>query len=114
MLAELAESIFLKFISCFSILLLGYWRKPNLSQHYFYYYWIYNQDLSKIVHVYIVYDLDVWRKNSSNNLELKNCSFGTNNIVKISDQGNWLYIGYEITFYSASSWSLNNDFLEML
>ena len=60
--------------------------------------------MSKIVYVYIVYDLDVWRKIL---VTISNCLFGTNDIVKISDKGKWLYTGYEITFYSVSSWSLN-------
>ena len=33
------------------------------------------QDLRKIVNVYIIYDLYAWQRNPNNNFELKNCLF---------------------------------------
>ena len=36
----------------------------------------------KIVNVYIVYDLDAWSRNPTNNLKFKNCLFGATSIVK--------------------------------
>ena len=34
-----------------------------------------NNYLTKIVNVYIVYDLDAWPRNSTNNSKSKNCLF---------------------------------------
>ena len=39
----------------------------------------------KIVNVYIVYDLDAWSRNPTNNLKFKNCLFGATSIVKSFD-----------------------------
>ena len=41
-----------------------------------------NNYLTKIVNVYIVYDLDVWPRNPTNNFKIKNFLFGATNIVK--------------------------------
>ena len=65
--------------------------------------------ISKIVNVYIVYDLDVWPRNLTNNFRFKNCLFGAINIVKTSDKEKYVYSGYVITFDSAGSWSFDND-----
>ena len=65
--------------------------------------------MSKIVNVYIVYDLDAWPRNSTNNFKFKNCSFGATSIVKNSDKQKYVYSDYGITFDSASFWSFNND-----
>ena len=69
-----------------------------------------NDHLSKFVNVYIVYDLDAWPRNATNDFEFKNCLFGATNIVKNSDKEKYVYSGYGITFYSAGSWSFCNDF----
>ena len=53
-----------------------------------------NNYLSKIVNVYIVYDLDAWPKNPTNNFKLKNCLFGETNIVQNSDKEKWVHSGY--------------------
>ena len=50
--------------------------------------------MSKIVNVYIVYDLDAWPKNPTNNFKLKNCLFGETNMVKNSDKEKWVHSGY--------------------
>ena len=42
-----------------------------------------NNYLTKIVNVYIVYDLNAWPKIPLRNVTLKNCLFGATNIVKI-------------------------------
>ena len=42
-----------------------------------------NNYLSKIVTVYIFYDLDMWPRNPINNFKFKNCLFGATSIVKI-------------------------------
>ena len=45
-----------------------------------------NDHLSKFVNVYVVYDLDAWPRNPTNDFEFKNCLFGATNIVKNSDK----------------------------
>ena len=70
-----------------------------------------NNYLTKIVNVYIVYDLDTWTKNPTNNSKFKNCLFGASNIVKNNDKEKYVYSGYGITFVSAGSWSFDNEFV---
>ena len=67
-----------------------------------------NNYLTKIVNVYIVYDLDAWLRNPTNNFKFKNCLFGATNIVKNSDKEKYVYSGYGITFDSGGSWSFDN------
>ena len=69
-----------------------------------------NNYLTKIVNVYIVYDLDAWLRNPTKNFKFKNCLFGATNIVKNSDKEKCVYSGYGITFDSAGSWNFGNDF----
>ena len=69
-----------------------------------------NKYLSKIVNVYIVYDLDAWPRNPINNFKFKNCLSGAANIVKNSDKEKYLYSGYGLSFDSAGSWSFGNEF----
>ena len=45
-----------------------------------------NNYLTKILNVYIVYDLDAWQKDPTDNFKYKNCLFGEANIVKNSDK----------------------------
>ena len=45
-----------------------------------------NNYASKIVNAYIVYDLDAWLKNSTNNFKFKNCLFGATTVVKNRDK----------------------------
>ena len=45
-----------------------------------------NNYLTKIVNVYIVYDLDAWPRNPTNNSKFKNCLFGATDVVKSSDK----------------------------
>ena len=59
-----------------------------------------NNYLTKIVNVYIVYDLVAWPRNLTNNFKFKNCLFGATNIVKNSDREKYVYIGYGIIFNS--------------
>ena len=66
--------------------------------------------MTKIVNVYIVYDLDAWPRNPTNNFKFKNCLFGATNTVKNSDKEKHVYSGYGITFDSGGSWSFDNDF----
>ena len=54
--------------------------------------------MSKIVNVYIVYDLDA---NLTNNFKLNNYLFGATSMVKNKDMD--IYSCYKITFDSADS-----------
>ena len=64
---------------------------------------------TKIVNVYIVYDLDAWPRHPTNNFKFKNFLFGATDIVKNSDKEQHVYNGYGKTFDSAGSWSFDND-----
>ena len=66
--------------------------------------------LSKIVNVYIVYDLDAWPRNSTNDFKFKNCLFGATNAVKNSDKEKYVCSRYGIIFDFAGSWTFGNDF----
>ena len=68
-----------------------------------------NNNCTKIVNFHIVYDLDVWPKNTTNNFKFKNCLFGATNIVENSDKEKYVYRVHGITFDSAGSWSFDND-----
>ena len=65
--------------------------------------------MSKFVNVYIVYDLDSWPRNPTNNFKFKNSLFGESSVVKNSDKEKYMYSGYGITFDSTGSWSFSND-----
>ena len=69
-----------------------------------------NNHISKIVNVYVVYDLDSWLRNPTNNFKFKICLFGANNIVRNSDKEKYVYSSYEITINSAVSKSFDNSF----
>ena len=56
---------------------------------------------TKIVTAYIVYDLDNWPKNQTNNFRFKNSSFRATSVVKNSDKEKYVYSGNRITFDSA-------------
>ena len=68
-----------------------------------------NTYLTKIVNIYIVYELYDWPKNLTNNFKFKNCLFGATDIVKNSDKEKYVYSGYGITFNSTDWWSFHND-----
>ena len=57
-----------------------------------------NNYLTKIVNVYIVYDLKALPKIRLRNHALKDYLFGTTNIAKNSDKEKYVYSGYEIAF----------------
>ena len=57
-----------------------------------------NGYLSKIVNVYIVCDLDAWKRNPTRSFKFKNCSFGATSIAKNSDKEKYVYSGSRITF----------------
>ena len=64
---------------------------------------------TKIVNVYIVYDLSAWPKDPTNNSKFKNCLLGATKIVNNSDTEKYLYSRYGITFDIAGFWSFDND-----
>ena len=66
--------------------------------------------LTKIINVYIVYELNTWPKNPTYNFKFKNCLFGAHNVVKNSDKEKYVYSRYGITFDSGGSWIFDNDF----
>ena len=68
-----------------------------------------NNYLTKIVNLYIVYDLDTWPRNPANNFRLKNGLFGATNMVENSDKEKYIYSGYGITLDSAGSWNFYNN-----
>ena len=69
-----------------------------------------NNYLTKIVNVYIVFDLDAWSRIPNNNFKFNNCLFEATNIVKNSDEEKYVYSAYGITFDSGGSWNFDNDF----
>ena len=50
-----------------------------------------NNYLTKIVNVYIAYDLGAWPENPTNNFKFKSCLFGATNVVKNSDKEKYVY-----------------------
>ena len=69
-----------------------------------------NDYLTKIVNVYIVYDLDACPRNLTNHFKFKNFLFRATSIVKNSDKEKYVYSGYRITFDNPGSRSLDIDF----
>ena len=45
-----------------------------------------NNYVSKIINVYIVFDLDAWPRNPTNDFKFKKCLFGATTVVKNSDK----------------------------
>ena len=54
-----------------------------------------NNYTTRIVNVYIVYFLDAWPRNPTNNFKFKNCLFDTTNIVKSSDKKSMCIVSME-------------------
>ena len=63
---------------------------------------------TKIVNLYIFYELFAWPKNPTNSFKFKNCLFGATNVVKNSDKEKYVYSWYGITFDGGGSWSFDN------
>ena len=68
-----------------------------------------NNCLRKIVNVYIVYDLDAWPRNPTNNFKFKNYLFGVTSIVRNSNKEKYVCSAYGIRFDIAGSWSFDID-----
>ena len=65
-----------------------------------------NNYLTKIVNIYIFYDLDAWPKIPLINFTIKSCLFGEISIIENSHKEKWVYSGYGIAF----EWSFGNDY----
>ena len=65
---------------------------------------------SKIVSVYIVYNLDARPKNPTNNFKFKNCQFAATNTVKNNNKEKRIHSGYGTTFDNEDSWNFDDDF----
>ena len=59
-----------------------------------------NNYASKLVHVYVVCDLDAWPKNPNNIFKFKKSLFGATSVVKDINKGKHVSSGYGITFDS--------------
>ena len=68
-----------------------------------------NNYLTKVVIVYIVYDLDNWLKILYRTFTLKNCLFGATTIVKNNNKEKWEYNGCGIAFDGKGEWSFGDD-----
>ena len=69
-----------------------------------------NNYATKIVNAYIIYDVDAWPRNPTNNFKFKNCVFGAASIVKNINKEKWVYSGYGIAFDGAGLWNCGNNF----
>ena len=67
-----------------------------------------NNYTSKIINVYIVYDIGTWPKNPLNNFTLKNCLLGATNRVKNNNKEKCVYSGYGISFDGTGERSSHN------
>ena len=68
-----------------------------------------NNYFTKIVNVYIVYDLDAWPKIPLRIFTIKNRFFCATSIVQNSDKEKYVYIGYGIAFDRKGEQSFDND-----
>ena len=69
-----------------------------------------NNYTTKIVNVYIVYDLDNWPKSPLRNFTIKNCLFGATISVKHNDKEKYGYSGCGIAFDGKGYWNFNDDY----
>ena len=70
-----------------------------------------NNYLTKIVYVYIVYDLDAWPRNQSNNFKYENCLFGATDIIQKSNKEKWVCSAYGIALDGAGSLNFGNKYV---
>ena len=60
----------------------------------------------------IVYGLDAWPRNPTNNIRFKNYLFRATSVVSDSDKEKYVYSSYGIRFDSVGCWSFVNDFVK--
>ena len=69
-----------------------------------------NNYTTKIVNAYIVYELDTWPRNPTNNFKFENFLSDATSIVKNRDKEKWEYSDYGIKFDGEGSGNFGNDF----
>ena len=62
-----------------------------------------------ILNSYIVYNLNNWPRDSSNNFPLKNCLSGTVKLLRNAIKSKFTYNGQGITFDGEGFWCFDND-----
>ena len=62
-----------------------------------------------VLKFYIVYELNTWSRNPTNNFTLKNCFLSTFKLTRNADKSKFTYDGRVITFDGESFWSFEND-----
>ena len=62
-----------------------------------------------ILDLYIVYELNTWPRNPTNNVALKNCLFGTVKLTRNADESKFCYNGWRIAFEGKQCWSFHDD-----
>ena len=67
-----------------------------------------NNYITKFANPHIIYDLDPWPRNPTNNFKLKKCLSGATNILKNNNKEKWMYRSYGIVFDGAGSWNFGN------
>ena len=73
-----------------------------------------NNYASKIVNVYIVYDLDAWPRNSTNNFKFKNCFLRLTSVIKIVIKKSMYIVATEQYLIVQVHWVLIMTLLETL
>ena len=63
-----------------------------------------------ILNLYVVYELNAWPRDPTNNFPQKNCLFGTVKLVRNADNSKFTYNSRGIAFDGERSWSFGNDF----
>ena len=63
-----------------------------------------------IFNLHIVYELNSWPHNPTNNFPLKNCLFGTVKLERKGIKNKFTYNGQGIAFGGERLWSFANDF----
>ena len=63
-----------------------------------------------MLNLYLAYELKNWLHNPSNNFTLKNCLFGTDELIKNAIKSKFIYNGQGIAFDGACPWSFGNEF----
>ena len=67
-----------------------------------------------ILKLYIVYELNNWSRNPTNNFTPNNCLFGTVKLVKNAIKRKFTYNGQEIAFDGEGMWSFGTGFANIL
>ena len=63
-----------------------------------------------ILNLYIVYKLNNWSGNPSNDFKIRNCLFGTAKLARNTIKRKFFYNGQRLAFDAAGSWNFGNNF----